>query len=74
MLVNSRSIPSLWQAVRRKPISKPALCATSGYCPSPAHARNSGTALSRSGASATVSSEMPVSSVISAGIGLCGLT
>ncbi len=42
--------------------------------PLPAHARNFGTASSRSGASATVSSEMPVSSVISAGMGLCGLT
>ena len=70
--VNSRWIPRLSHPLRMNAMSNPALCATRGR--PPAKSRNAGSASDSSGASRTVSSEMPVSSVMFGGIGLCGLT
>ena len=56
-----------------KEVSNDALCATT-TAPSPQYLRNSAMASASFGASATISSVIPVSSVIFSGIGIPGFT
>ena len=68
----SNGMPARRQAALMKPVSKSALCAMIGR--PPAKSRNWRMASASSGALATSASVMPVRRVISAGMGMCGLT
>lgn len=72
MYTGSNARPLRFAAAVMKPISKAALCATSGR--SPTKSRNARTASDSPGAPYTSRSVMPVSCTISGGMGMPGST